>query len=43
MDIFGGLGTDKEMPVEKHIRDLYTAPHGMNTAEINYIKGGLAL
>jgi alkylation response protein AidB-like acyl-CoA dehydrogenase len=43
MDIFGGMSTDKEMPVEKYIRDLCTALHGMNTAEMNYIKGGLAL
>jgi alkylation response protein AidB-like acyl-CoA dehydrogenase len=43
MDIFGGMATDKEMPVEKYIRDLCTNLHGMNSAEMNYVKGALML
>lgn len=43
MDIFGGMATDKEMPIEKYIRDICTAMHGRCTGEINYVKGGLGL
>jgi len=43
MDIFGGMSTDKEMPVEKYIRDISTILHGFGTGEMNYVKGGLLL
>ena len=43
MDILGGMATDKEIPPEKYTKDICTALHGINTAELNYIKGGLAL
>ena len=43
MDIFGGMSTDKEMPVEKYIRDVSTILHGFGTGEMNYVKGGLLL
>lgn len=43
MDIFGGMATDKEMVIEKLVRDVCTILHGFGTGEMNYVKGGLML
>lgn len=38
-DIHGGLGTDKDLPIEKYIRDAYTTLHGLGTGEMAYVRG----
>lgn len=43
VDIFGGIGTDKDSPIEKYIRDLYTILHGFGTREISLAKVASAL
>lgn len=39
MEIFGGMGTMKDMPVEKYLRDIYTILHAYGNPSINMIKG----
>ncbi len=34
VNIFGGMGTDKSLPIEKYIRDIYTTLHGYGTTEM---------
>lgn len=43
IDIFGGIGTDKDSPIEKYLRDLYTILHGFGTGEITFAKFASAL
>jgi alkylation response protein AidB-like acyl-CoA dehydrogenase len=39
VDILGGMGTDKEMPIEKYLRDIYTILHAYGNPSMNLIKG----
>jgi len=43
VNIFGGMGTDKSMPIEKYIRDIYTTLHGYGTTEMAYLAGAPSL
>jgi alkylation response protein AidB-like acyl-CoA dehydrogenase len=43
VDIFGGIGTDKDSSIEKYIRDLYTILHGFGTREMSLAKVASAL
>ena len=43
VDIHGGLGTDKSMPIEKYLRDAYTTLHGLGTGEMAYVRGAPTL
>lgn len=42
-EIHGGMGTNKEMMIEKLIRDAFTMLHWMNTRSIAYLKGAPTL
>lgn len=35
IDIFAGMGIDKDLPIEKYLRDVYTVLHGFGTSEMN--------
>jgi alkylation response protein AidB-like acyl-CoA dehydrogenase len=39
VEVFGGMGTDKDLPVEKYLRDTYTILHAYGNPSINLIKG----
>lgn len=39
VDIFGGMGTDKDMVIEKYLRDVYSILHAYGNPSINLIKG----
>ncbi len=39
VEIFGGFGTDKDMPMEKYLRDVYTQLHGMGTHSMCLYQG----
>jgi alkylation response protein AidB-like acyl-CoA dehydrogenase len=39
VDIFGGMGTDKDMVIEKYLRDTYSILHAYGNPSINLIKG----
>jgi alkylation response protein AidB-like acyl-CoA dehydrogenase len=39
IEIFGGMGTDKDLPIEKYLRDIYTILHAYGNPSINFIKG----
>ena len=39
LEIFGGYGTDKDMPIEKCIRDVYNQLHGFGLRHFSLIKG----
>jgi len=39
LEIFGGMGTDKDLPIEKYLRDTYTILHAYGNPSINLIKG----
>lgn len=39
MEIFGGMGTMKDLPIEKYLRDIYTILHAYGHPSINLIKG----
>ncbi|MBI4329647.1 MAG: acyl-CoA/acyl-ACP dehydrogenase [Chloroflexi bacterium] len=43
VDIHGGMGTDKDMPIEKYLRDVYSTLHGFSTGEIGFIRATLGL
>jgi len=43
IDIFGGMGTDKTMPIQKYVRDGLESLHGFGTGEMNLIKGAPTL
>ena len=43
VDIHGGMGTDKDMPIEKYLRDVYTTLHGFGTGEIAFTRAALGL
>ena len=42
-EIHGGMGTNKEMMVEKLIRDAFTMLHWMHTRSISYLRGAPTL
>ncbi|MFC1868465.1 acyl-CoA dehydrogenase family protein [Thermodesulfobacteriota bacterium] len=42
-EIHGGMGTNKDMMIEKLIRDTFTMLHWMNTRSIAYLKGAPTL
>lgn len=39
VDIFGGMGTDKDMVIEKYLRDIYAILHAYGNPSMNLIKG----
>lgn len=39
VDIFGGMATDKALPIEKYLRDIYTILHAYGNPSMNLIKG----
>jgi len=39
VEIFGGMGTDKDLAIEKYLRDIYTILHAYGNPSINLIKG----
>jgi alkylation response protein AidB-like acyl-CoA dehydrogenase len=39
VDIFGGMGTDKDVVIEKYLRDIYSILHAYGNPSINLIKG----
>lgn len=39
IEIFGGMATDKDLPIEKYLRDTYTILHAYGNPSINLIKG----
>lgn len=39
VEVFGGMGTDKDLPIEKYLRDTYTILHAYGNPSINLIKG----
>jgi acyl-CoA dehydrogenase len=39
VDIFGGMGTDKDMVIEKYLRDIYSILHAYGNPSMNLIKG----
>jgi len=39
IEVFGGYGTDKDFPLEKYVRDIYTILHAYGNTTINLIKG----
>ncbi|MFC2007227.1 acyl-CoA dehydrogenase family protein [Chloroflexota bacterium] len=41
--IFGGMSTDKSMPIEKYLRDIYTTLHGYSTTEMAWLAGAPTL
>ena len=43
VNIFGGIATDKSMPIEKYIRDIYTTLHGYGTTEMSLLAGAPTL
>ena len=43
VDIFGGMGTDKSLPIQKYLRDGIESLHGFGTGEMNLIKGAPSL
>ena len=42
-EIHGGMGTNKELIVEKFIRDIFTLLHGHNNRMFSYLKGAPTL
>jgi len=41
--IFGGMATDKSLPIEKYLRDIYTTLHGYGTTEMSLLGGAPTL
>jgi len=41
--IFGGMSTDKSLPIEKYLRDIYTTLHGYGTTEMALLQGAPTL
>jgi len=39
VDIFGGMGTDKDLVIEKYLRDIYSILHAYGNPSMNLIKG----
>ena len=39
VEIFGGMATDKDLPIEKYLRDTYTILHAYGNPSMNLIKG----
>ena len=39
VDIFGGMATEKSLPIEKYLRDIYTTLHAYGNPYMNLIKG----
>ena len=39
VEIFGGMATDKGLPIEKYLRDTYTILHAYGNPSMNLIKG----
>jgi len=39
VEIFGGMGTDKDLPIEKYLRDTYSILHAYGNPSMNLIKG----
>jgi alkylation response protein AidB-like acyl-CoA dehydrogenase len=39
VDIFGGIGTDKDVVIEKYLRDIYSILHAYGNPSMNLIKG----
>lgn len=43
VDIHGGLGVDKELPIEKYLRDVVSTLHGSGTPDSSLIRGAPTL
>jgi len=43
VNIYGGLSTDKSLPIEKYIRDIYTTLHGYGTTEMALLQSASGL
>ena len=43
VDIHGGLGIDRDLPIEKYLRDVYSTLHGMGMPDISLIRGAPTL
>ncbi|MFC1860789.1 acyl-CoA dehydrogenase family protein [Chloroflexota bacterium] len=39
VDVFGGMATEKTLPLEKYLRDVYTTLHAYGNPHMNLIKG----
>lgn len=39
IEVFGGMGTDKDLIIEKYLRDVYTILHAYGNASMSFIKG----
>jgi alkylation response protein AidB-like acyl-CoA dehydrogenase len=38
-DIHGGMGIDRELPIEKYIRDVYSTLHGLGQPDLSLLRG----
>lgn len=43
VDIHGGLGIDRDLPIEKYLRDVYSTLHGLGVPDISLIRGAPTL
>jgi alkylation response protein AidB-like acyl-CoA dehydrogenase len=43
VDIHGGLGIDRDLPIEKYLRDAFSTLHGLGTPEISLLRGAPTL
>lgn len=39
VEMHGGLGIDKSLPIEKYLRDVYSILHGFSSVDMSYIRG----
>ena len=43
VDIHGGLGVDRDLPIEKYLRNAFSTLHGTGTPEISLFRGAPTL
>lgn len=43
VDIHGGVGVDRELPIEKYLRDVYATLHGLGMPDISLLRGAPTL
>lgn len=43
VDIFGGMGVDRELGIEKYLRDIYSTLHGLGLPDVSLLRGAPTL
>jgi acyl-CoA dehydrogenase len=43
VDIYGGLGVDRDLPIEKYLRDAFSTLHGLGTPDMSLLRGAPTL